>query len=98
MSVVFKKLDPVLHSELRLSVMSYLMVRESSDFNELKEVTQSTSGNLSVQIKKLEEVEYLTIVKGFKDNYQHTAVTLTPKGREAFEAYVEALKSYFESK
>ncbi len=91
----FKKLDPVLHSELRLAIMSFLMIRQETDFNELRETTNATSGNLSVQLKKLEEAGYAQIVKGFKDNYQHTSVLLTPVGREAFEAYIEALKSYF---
>jgi DNA-binding MarR family transcriptional regulator len=93
--MVFQKLDPLLHSELRLAVMSYLVAQSSSDFNELREITQSTAGNLSVQLKKLEEAGYLKITKGFKDNYQHTAVELTDAGLKAFEEYVNALKTYF---
>ena len=90
----FKDLNPLLHSQLRLSVMSYLISNTESDFNQLKEIADATSGNLSVQLKKLEEAGYLTIKKGFKNNYQHTSVSVTPKGIDAFEAYVEALKEY----
>ncbi len=90
----FKDLNPLLHSQLRLSVISYLISNTESDFNQLKEITDATSGNLSVQLKKLEEAGYLVIKKGFKNNYQHTAITITKKGIDAFEAYVEALKGY----
>ncbi len=90
----FKDLNPLLHSQLRLSVMSFLVSNDESDFNELKEVTDASSGNLSVQLKKLEEAGYITIKKGFKNNYQHTSVTIKQKGIDAFEEYVEALKGY----
>lgn len=93
----FKALNPLLHSQLRLSIMSFLITNKESDFNELKDVTDSTSGNLSVQLKKLEEAKYLAINKGFKNNYQYTAVIITPEGIDAFEAYVQALKSYIRS-
>ncbi|GAB5410415.1 MAG: transcriptional regulator [Balneolaceae bacterium] len=90
----FKALNPLLHSQLRLSIMSFLITNKESDFNELKEITGSTSGNLSVQLKKLEKAGYLTIAKGFKNNYQYTSVKITTEGINAFEGYVEALKSY----
>jgi len=91
---MFKKLNPLLHAQLRLAIISYLVAKGTSDFNELKEVTSATSGNLSVQLKKLEHADYLTITKGFLNNYQHTSVCITSKGIDAFEEYVETLKSY----
>ena len=91
---MFKKLNPILHSQLRLAIVSYLVSQGKSDFNELKEITNATSGNLSVQLKKLEEAGYIQIKKGFQNNYQHTAVEITGKGIDAFEEYVTAIKQY----
>lgn len=91
---MFKELDPLLHSQLRLAIMSLLVSEETADFNRIKSVTKATSGNISVQIQKLETAEYITVNKSFKDNYPNTTLTLTPKGLSAFEAYVEALKGY----
>ncbi len=93
---MFKELDPLLHSQLRLAIMSYLVANQESDFNELKEVTEASSGNLSVQLKKLQKAEYIELRKGFKNNYQHTAILITQNGLDAFEAYVEALKQYLD--
>ncbi len=90
-----KDLDPLLHSHLRLAIMSILMAQEEAEFNYLKEQTSSTAGNLSVQLKKLEDAGYLKITKGYKGNYPHTMCSLQTKGRKAFEKYVEDLKSYF---
>lgn len=90
----FQELNPLLHSQLRLSIMSLLITNKVSDFNNLKDATNSTSGNLSIQLKKLEEANYINIKKGFKNNYQHTEVTITSIGIDAFEAYVNALKEY----
>jgi len=91
---MFKDLNPILHSQLRLAVMSYLVTNGSSDFTALKEVTKATSGNLSVQLKKLESAKYIVIKKGFKNNYPHTSVAITKFGIDAFEEYVEAIKNY----
>ncbi|MEL7123110.1 MAG: transcriptional regulator [Bacteroidota bacterium] len=91
---MFKELNPLLHSQLRLSIVSFLVSNGTTDFNELKEVTKATSGNLSVQIKKLEAANYLKVHKGYKNNYQHTEVTITREGIDAFEEYVEAIKEY----
>ncbi|MFJ1323422.1 winged helix-turn-helix domain-containing protein [Capnocytophaga canis] len=91
---MFKDLDPLLHSQLRLAIMSLLISEEKADFNRIKEVTQATSGNISVQIGKLEKAGYITVTKSFKDNYPNTELTLTTKGLQAFEEYVEALKGY----
>lgn len=90
----FKTLNPLLHSQLRLAIISFLVTNGKSDFNELKEVTEASSGNLSVQIKKLQKANYIIITKGFLNNYQHTAIEITNEGINAFEEYVEALKNY----
>jgi DNA-binding MarR family transcriptional regulator len=89
-----KDLNPLLHSQLRLKIVSHLMTVDESDFNEIKAITGATSGNISVQIKKLQQADYIKVEKGFKDNYQHTALSMTEKGATAFEAYVEELKKY----
>lgn len=92
---MFKELNPLLHSQLRLAVISFLVSKgESSDFKELKEVTKATSGNLSVQLKKLEGAGYVKLKKGFRNNYQHTTIEIARSGVEAFETYVEVLKGY----
>ena len=91
---MFKYLNPLLHSQLRLSIISYLISKGESDFNELKEVTKATSGNISVQLKKLEGEKYITITKGFLNNYQRTSVEITKVGIDAFEEYVKAIGEY----
>ncbi len=91
---MYKNLDPILHAPLRLAIVSYLMTNSKGSFKELKENTKATSGNISVQLKKLEEAGYLRIEKSFLDNYPLTQVALTKKGIKAFENYVEALKKY----
>jgi DNA-binding MarR family transcriptional regulator len=92
--MMFADLNPLLHSQLRLAIVSFLVANGTSDFTELKDRTGSTSGNLSVQLKKLEKAKYIVIKKGFKDNYPHTTVAITEFGIEAFEEYVEAIKKY----
>lgn len=91
---MFNDLNPILHSQLRLAIISFLISNEKSDFNEIKEITKATSGNISVQIKKLEKVSYITIKKGFLNNYQHTSIEITKTGIDAFEEYVNAIKQY----
>ena len=91
---MFKKLDPLLHSELRLAVMSVLVNLEEADFVYLREATGATAGNLSVQIDKLTAAEYITVEKGYKGKKPQTLCKITQIGLKAFEDYVEALKSY----
>ena len=91
---MFKELDPLLHSELRLAVMSILISVEEADFVFIKEQTKATSGNLSVQIDKLSKAGYIEITKTFKGKMPQTLCRLTPIGRQALENYIEALKSY----
>lgn len=88
------KLDPLLHSELRLAVMSILAGVEDADFTYLKKQTGATSGNLSVQIDKLSAAGYITVDKGFKGKVPCTTCKITPAGLDAFEKYVNALKEY----
>ena len=91
---MFKDLDPLLHSQLRLSIMSLLISVKEADFSFLKEKTKATAGNLSVQITKLAEADYITITKTFKDNYPLTSCKITKKGILAFEKYVDAINVY----
>ena len=85
------KIDEVIHGRMRLGIMVYLADAEAADFTELKTVLEATQGNLSVHLKKLEEVGYVAIDKSFKDNKPLTRVSITPRGRRAFAAYLEAL-------
>lgn len=91
---MFKDLDPILHSQLRLAVMSLLISVKEAEFTFLKEKTKATAGNLSVQIQKLKEAGYIDVTKQFKDNYPQTIYKITNTGINAFEKYVENLKSY----
>jgi len=91
---MFKDLDPVLHSQLRLAVMSLLMNTETAEFTWIREQTGATAGNLSVQITKLKEAGYIEVVKKFSNNYPQTICTITDTGRKKFAEYVKALKEY----
>ena len=94
---MFKELDPILHSQLRLAVMSLLIGVKEAEFTFLKEKTGATAGNLSVQIQKLKDAEYIEVQKQFKDNYPQTLCKVTAKGVDAFEIYVKALQGYIRS-
>ncbi len=89
-----KELNPLLHSQLRLAIMSILMSVEEADFVYLKEKTESTAGNLSVQLDKLSSAGYISIEKGMSGKRPRTTCSITPEGRTAFEEYVEVLKTY----
>ena len=91
---MFKPLDPLLHSELRLAVMSLLISLKEAEFTYIKEKTGATAGNLSVQLNKLAEAEYISIEKAFRDNYPVTTCRITKRGIKAFQEYVDSLKSY----
>ena len=91
---MFKELNPLLHSELRLGVMSILISVEEADFVYLKQETKATAGNLSVQIDKLSKAGYIEVTKTFKGKIPCTLCRIIPKGVETFEEYVEALKTY----
>lgn len=93
---MFKHLDPLLHSQLRLAIVSLLVSVESADFTHIKEKTGATAGNLSVQIDKLEKAGYIKVKKSFKGKRPLTTCSIAPNGLEAFEKYVNHLKSYID--
>lgn len=95
---MFKELDPLIHNQVRLSVMSLLVSVESAEFNFLLEKTGATSGNLSVQINKLKEADYIEVRKSFRNNYPLTTCKITPHGIDAFEKYVETLQGYLSAR
>ena len=94
--MAFDKLDPLLHSELRLAVMSVLISMDTADFVHLRKETGATAGNLSVQLDKLSQAGYIEVEKTFDGKKPHTICRITDKGRQAFEDYVESLKSYLQ--
>jgi DNA-binding transcriptional ArsR family regulator len=91
---MYNELDPVLNTPVRLAVVSTLVKVKKADFNHLMEITKTTQGNLSHQLKKLKEADYINIEKTFKGNYPNTICSLTPKGKKAFQVYVESIKKY----
>lgn len=95
---MFKDLNPILHSQLRLAVVSILIGVKEAEFTYLRENTNATAGNLSVQINKLKEAGYIDVSKQFKDNYPQTICRITPQGVLAFEEYVRDLQSYLDIK
>lgn len=92
---MFKDLDPLLHAQVRLAIMSILISVKSAEFSYLLENISTTKGNLSFQLKKLKEAGYLDIKKSFKGNYPRTTCKITKKGIAAYENYVQALEDYF---
>lgn len=93
---MFKDLDPILHSQLRLAVMSVLITVKEADFTFIREKTNATAGNLSVQVQKLKEAGYIDVLKQFKDNYPQTKCSITQKGVAAFEDYVKNIQTYLQ--
>jgi DNA-binding transcriptional ArsR family regulator len=95
---MFNDLDPILHSQLRLAVVSLLVGVKKAEFTFIREKTSSTAGNLSVQLQKLKDAGYIEIEKTFKDNYPQTLCSITKEGVKAFELYVKNLKQYINPK
>jgi uncharacterized SAM-dependent methyltransferase len=95
---MFKELDPILHSQLRLAITSILIGVKQAEFSYLKEKTNSTAGNLSVQLQKLKDANYIEIEKSFKNNYPQTMCKITKTGIKAFENYVSAIQIYLKPK
>jgi DNA-binding MarR family transcriptional regulator len=91
---MYNELDPILNTPVRLAIVSVLVKMKQADFSYLMDITKTTQGNLSHQIKKLNEAAYIEVIKTFKGNYPHTLCKLTDKGRKAFEKYVEDIKKY----
>lgn len=94
--ISFKELDPLLHSQLRLAIVSLLISVKKADFSFIKEKTEASAGNISVQIGKLESAGYLNIHKSFKNKRPNTSYVITQKGVAAFEQYVDALQQYLD--
>jgi len=92
---MFKELDPILHSQVRLAIMSLLMNVKSAEFCFLLENINTTKGNLSFQLSKLKEAEYIEIKKSYKGNYPLTTCEVTQKGIDAYEIYVKSIDEYF---
>jgi DNA-binding HxlR family transcriptional regulator len=94
----FAQLDPVIHSRIRLAVLSILISVKEASFSYLKEKIGTTDGNLSASLSKLEEVRYISIKKAFKGKKPLTTCSVTEKGRNAFSAYLKALETYIDFK
>lgn len=92
----YKDLDEIIHGRVRLALMAFLATAEQSDFNELKEVLQVTDGNLSVQVRKLEEAGYLDVRKGYRGRRPHTSVCITDAGKAALNGYLAHLRALIE--
>lgn len=92
--MIIKELDPLLHSQLRLAIVSLLLSVEEADFSYLKEHTEATSGNLSIQIDKLSAAGYIEVRKEIVGKKPRTSCRLTERGREALAEYVAVLKEY----
>jgi DNA-binding MarR family transcriptional regulator len=95
---MYNDLDPLLHSQLRLAIISMLVASEKVEFTHIQEETKAAAGNISIQIKKLEEAGYINVEKTFKNNYPNTMLSITKKGIKAFETYVNNLKKYLHLK
>ena len=95
---MFKDLDPILHTPLRLAIVSLLISVKEAEFTFIKEKTNATAGNLSVQLNKLKDAGYIDINKQFKNNYPQTICSITPAGIKAFEEYVANLQTYLRVK
>ena len=91
---MYKDLDPLIHSQLRLAIISILVVSKKVEFTYLKEETKAAAGNISIQIKKLQEAGYIKVEKTFKNNYPKTMLSITDKGVKAFETYIKVLNKY----
>ena len=90
----FKELDPILHSQLRLAIVSLLVGTEVAEFTFIREQTGATAGNLSIQITKLKESGYIEVTKKFRNNYPQTLCNITPLGKVKFSEYVNSLRDY----
>ena len=94
---MFSDLDPLLHSQIRLAIMSLLINVKTAEFSFLLEKTNTTKGNLSFQLSKLKEAGYINVRKSSRGNYPLTVCEITPTGADAYEKYVDAIEEYFRS-
>ena len=95
---MYNDLDPLLHSQLRLAIISMLVASEKVEFTHIQSETKAAAGNISIQIKKLADAGYIKVEKTFKNNYPNTMLSITDKGVKAFESYVNDLKKYLSPK
>lgn len=95
---MYNDLDPLLHSQLRLTIISMLVASEKVEFTHIQNETKAAAGNISIQIKKLEDAGYIKVEKSFKNNYPNTMLSITKIGIKAFESYVNNLKKYLNPK
>jgi DNA-binding MarR family transcriptional regulator len=91
---MYTDLDPLLHSQLRLAIISMLVASDKVEFTHIQSETKAAAGNISIQIKKLEDAGYIKIEKTYKNNYPNTILSITDQGIKAFESYVSNLKKY----
>lgn len=91
---MYEDLDPLLHSQLRLAIISMLISSEKVEFTHVQEETNAAAGNISIQIRKLQEAGYITVEKTFRNNYPRTMLSITETGVKAFESYVNNLNKY----
>jgi len=92
---MFKDLDPILHSQVRLAIMTILLPLKSAEFSYLLDNIETTKGNLSFQIGKLREAGYIDVVKSFRNNYPLTTLHITESGIDAYDRYIESISEYF---
>lgn len=92
---MFQDLDPLLHSQVRLAIMSILLGVKKAEFSYLLENIKTTKGNLSFQLGKLKDADYINIEKSTKGNYPLTLCRITDVGIEAYEKYVNTISEYF---
>jgi len=95
---MYTDLDPLLHSQLRLAIISMLVASDKVEFTHIQNETKAAAGNISLQIKKLEEAGYINVEKTFRNNYPKTMLSITDKGIKAFDSYVGNLKKYINPK
>jgi DNA-binding transcriptional ArsR family regulator len=93
----FKDLDPLLHSQLRLAVVSLLISTEVAEFTYIREQTGASAGNLSIQITKLKDAGYIEVIKKFRNNYPLTLCKITTLGQKMFAEYVKSLNDYLKT-
>lgn len=86
-------LDPLIHSRIRLGILSALAIADRMSFNELRELLKTTDGNLSVHARKLEKAGYLTCDKSFRERMPHTEYRLTAAGKRALERYLDHMEA-----
>ncbi len=92
-NAVADEIDRLIHERMRLGIVSALAANDALSFGDLKEILGTTDGNLSVHARKLEDVGYIKVTKGFEDRKPKTEYRLTAKGRKALESYLHQMES-----